>query len=212
MVDFPQVSAYFDTSKKIRTLLESGEETMSKKILIVTGDGGETYEVLFAVHRFTEAGYKPVVAAPSKRRLNLVIHDMEPGWDTYKERPGYFWNADIAFDNVNPADYVAVLCIGGRGPEYLRNNAKLISILKEMDKLGKWHFSICHGLQLTAAADLVRGKTLTSYGHIQHEVRTMGGNWVDRKAVRDGRLVSARTWYDHPWFYQEVFKCLAEKS
>ena len=185
---------------------------MSKKILIVTGDGGETYEVLYANHRFMEAGYEPVVAAPSKRRLNLVIHDFEPGWDTYKERPGYIWASDIVFEDVNPADYVAVLCIGGRAPEYLRNNDKLMSILKEMDKLGKWHFSICHGLQLTAAADLVKGKTLTSYEHIKHEIRTMGGNWVDKQAVRDGRLVSARTWYDHPYFYREVFKCLAEKA
>jgi protease I len=61
---------------------------LSKKILIITGDGGETYETLYAKHRFLEEGYVPVIAAPSKKRLHLVIHDFEPGWDTYMERPG----------------------------------------------------------------------------------------------------------------------------
>ena len=103
---------------------------MSQKILIIVGDGGESYETWFAVHRFQEAGYQTVVAAPSKRRLNLVIHDFEPGWDTYLERPGYFMDADAAFDDVKVADYEAVLCIGGRAPEYLRNDPRVIEILR----------------------------------------------------------------------------------
>ena len=185
---------------------------MSEKILIVTGDGGESYETWFAVHRFREAGYQTVVAAPSKRRLNLVMHDFEPGWDTYMERPGYVMASDVTFEEVNPADYVAVLCIGGRAPEYLRNNRKCVELLKEMYKLGKWHFSICHGLQLSAAAGLVRGKKVTCYENVQHEVASEGGLYVDVETVRDGRLVSARTWQDHPQFYREVFKCLAEKK
>src|SRR5829696_5475198 len=65
------------------------EDTMAKSILIITGDGGECYETLYAVHRFREAGYEPRIAAPSRKRLHLVIHDFEPGWDTYVERPGY---------------------------------------------------------------------------------------------------------------------------
>ena len=185
---------------------------MSEKILIVVGDGGESYETWFAVHRFQEAGYETVVAAPSKRRLNLVIHDFEPGWDTYMERPGYIMESDVTFDEVNPADYIAVLCIGGRSPEYLRNNKRCMDILKEMYKLGKWHFSICHGLQLSAAAGIVKGKKVTCYENIQHEVNNEGGIYVNAETVRDGLLVSARTWQDHPPFYREVFKCLAEKK
>ena len=68
---------------------------MPKKILIVTGDAGEGYEALYAYHRFLEAGFWPEVAAPSKRRLHLVIHDFEPGWDTYIEKPGYGLEADL---------------------------------------------------------------------------------------------------------------------
>ena len=67
---------------------------MEKRILIVTGDAGESYEALYATHRMREAGYRPDVAAPSKRRLHLVIHDFEPGWDTYVERPGYGLSAN----------------------------------------------------------------------------------------------------------------------
>ncbi|MCB1716205.1 MAG: DJ-1/PfpI family protein, partial [Candidatus Competibacteraceae bacterium] len=70
---------------------------MAEKILIVTGDGGESYEVLYALHRFQEAGYTTDIAAPSARSLHLVQHDFEPGWDTYIERQGYRAEANISF-------------------------------------------------------------------------------------------------------------------
>ena len=73
---------------------------MTKSILVITGDGGECYETLYAVHRFREAGYEPRIAAPSRKRLHLVIHDFEPGWDTYVEKPGYQVESDLAFDEV----------------------------------------------------------------------------------------------------------------
>lgn len=184
---------------------------MSQKILIVVGDGGESYETWYAVHRFQEAGYTTVVAAPAKRRLNLVIHDFEPGWDTYMERPGYIMESDTTFDQVNPKDYVAVLCIGGRAPEYLRNNKRVLDIIREFDKLGKWLFAICHGVQLVAAADLVRGKKLTCYEHVRLEAETVGATWLREEAVRDGRLVTSPTWREHPAFYREIFNCLNEQ-
>jgi protease I len=185
---------------------------LSKKILIITGDGGETYETLYAKHRFLEAGYVPVIAAPSKKRLHLVIHDFEPGWDTYMERPGYELNADTTFDKVNVKDYVAVFCIGGRAPEYLRNNKKAIQIIKDAYKLGKWHFSICHGLQLSAAAGILKGKKVTCYENIRHEVDADGAFYQKQEAVRDGLIVSGQTWNSHPWFYQLVFQCLEGKK
>src|SRR5579859_6164074 len=126
---------------------------MSKlKILIVTGDAGESYEALYAVHRLREAGHEPVVAAPSRRRLHLVMHDFEPGWDTYIERPGYGMEADVSFDEVNVNDYAAVMILGGRAPEYLRNHGRVLEIVREFDRQGKWIFSICHGIQVLAAA------------------------------------------------------------
>jgi protease I len=181
---------------------------VTKKILIIVGDGGESYETWFAVHRFQEAGYETHVAAPAKRRLHLVIHDFEPGWDTYMERPGYAMESDMTFEQVVVKDYEAVVCIGGRAPEYLRNDARVIAILKEFDRLGKWIFAICHGVQLLAAAGLVKGKTITCYEHCRLDVETCGAHYVAKDAVRDGRIVSSPTWREHPAFYREVFACL----
>jgi protease I len=181
---------------------------VSQKILIITGDGGESYEVLFALHRFQEAGYTVVIAAPSKRRLNLVMHDFEPGWDTYKEQPGYIVESDMTFAEVVPSEYEAIMLIGGRAPEYLRNNARLLELIREFDALGKWIFSICHGVQLAAAAGLVKGRKLTCYEQVRLEAEAAGGQYVARDSVRDGRLVSSPTWREHPAFYRDIFVCL----
>jgi len=184
-----------------------------QQILIIVGDGGESYETWFAKHRFEEAGYTVRVSAPTKKRLNLVIHDFEPGWDTYMERPGYVMASDLTFDEVVPADYIAVLCIGGRAPEYLRNDPRVLEILREFDRLGRWLFAICHGVQLIAAAGLAKGKKLTCYEHVRIDAEMAGGCWQRVDAVRDGRLVTAPTWVQHPAFYREVFGCLnAERS
>jgi protease I len=186
----------------------SGSVVVASKILIIVGDGGESYETWFAVHRFQEAGWEPVVAAPSRRRLHLVIHDFEPGWDTYKEREGYAMDADLAFDDIAVGDYDAVLCIGGRSPEYLRNDRRVLDALREFDRQGKWIFAICHGVQLVAAAGLLQGKRVTCYEHVKLEAEAAGATFVPARAVRDGRLVTAQTWREHPEFYREVFACV----
>ena len=182
----------------------------NNKILIVTGDGGESYETWFAVHRFQEAGYETRVAAPSKKRMHLVMHDFEPGWDTYKEAPGYGMESDLTFKDVVVDDYDAIVLIGGRAPEYLRNDPRLVAIVQDFDRKGKWIFSICHGVQLVAAAGLLTGKKVTCYEHVRLEAEAAGGRYVTAEAVRDGRLVSSPTWREHPAFYREVFACLGE--
>lgn len=182
------------------------------KILIVTGDAGESYEALYAVHRFREAGYEPVVAAPSQRRLHLVMHDFEPGWDTYVERPGYGLESDITFEEVKPADYAAILLLGGRAPEYLRHDARLIGIVREFASSGKWVFSICHGIQILTAAGLVKGRSVTCYENVRAEVEQCGGTFRTEQAVRDGRIVTGQTWQSHPEFYREVFACLGDTA
>ena len=181
---------------------------MNDKILIVTGDGGECYETLYAYHRFQEAGLQPVLAARSKKRMNLVIHDFEPGWDTYMEKPGYILEADIAFTDVKVDEYQAVLIIGGRAPEYLRNDPLVLKIVKEFDAKGKWVFAICHGIQILVAAGLVRGRKVTCYEHVKFEVESNGGTFVNASSIRDGKMVSAQTWQDHPAFFRDIFNCL----
>jgi len=182
------------------------------KILIITGDGGESYEALYAVHRFEEEGWEPVVAAPSRRRLNLVMHDFKPGWDTYIERRGYGLEAMLKFDDVRVEQYAAVLILGGRAPEYLRNNAKLIEIVREFDRQEKWIFAICHGVQVLAAAGIARGKRVTCYEHVRVEAEQAGAIFVNEQTVRDGRMVTAQTWQSHPSFYREIFAQLSGRA
>jgi len=183
---------------------------MSKKVLIVTGDAGESYETLYAKHRFMEANFEPVIAAPSRRRLHLVMHDFEEGWDTYIERQGYGLEADIAFADVSVDDYVAIVLIGGRAPEYLRHDDRVIEITKEFVAKDKWIFSICHGIQILIAAGLVQGRQMTCYENVRFELESCGGTFHRQEAIRDGKMVTAQTWQSHPDFYRAVFECLAD--
>ena len=182
------------------------------KILIVTGDAGESFEILYACHRLQEAGFEPIIAAPSVKRLNLVMHDFEPGWDTYIERQGYLVESHISFDSVNPSDYQAILFPGGRAPEYLRNDARVISILKEFYESGKYVFAICHGTQILVTAGLVDKRRIACYEHVKFEVESGGGIYVhDQEAIQDGKMVTGKTWQSHPEFYRLVFTCLQDK-
>ncbi|MCW5982595.1 MAG: DJ-1/PfpI family protein [Bryobacteraceae bacterium] len=183
---------------------------MGKRILVVTGDGGEGYEALYAVHRFREAKWDAVVAAPARRRLHLVMHDFEPGWDTYIERTGYGLEADAAISDVSAADFDAVLILGGRAPEYLRHDERLLVLVREFHAAGKWVFAICHGIQVLVAAGLVKGRSVTCYEHVRSEVTLAGGSYRTEQAVRDGRIVTAQTWQSHPEFYREIFNCLRD--
>ena len=184
-----------------------------KKILIITGDAGESFEILYASHRLREEGYVPVIAAPSVKRLNLVMHDFEPGWDTYVERMGYIIQSDISFGEVDPADYSAVLMPGGRAPEYLRNDPRVITIVKEFHKSNKYIFAICHGVQILVTAGLVDKENVACYEHVKFEVEACGGIYkTPDEAVKDGKIVTGKTWQSHPEFYKIVFSCLEEPA
>lgn len=178
------------------------------RVLLLTGDGGEGYEAWYAIHRLREAGHEAVVAAPTRRRLHMVMHDFEPGWDTYVERPGYGVSADIAIADADAASYGAVLILGGRAPEYLRHNQHVLDLIRSFDAQNKWLFAICHGIQVLIAAGVVRGRRVTCYEHVRSEVVQAGGEWHPAQAVRDGRMVTAQTWESHPEFYREVMECL----
>lgn len=183
---------------------------MPRKILIVSDDAGESFEILYALHRLREAGLEPVLAASEKKRLNAVIHDFAPGWNTYIEKPGYLIESDLAFKDVNVSDYAALLLPGGRAPEFLRHNADLIKIVREFQRQDKWLFAICHGIQILLAAGIGRGLKLTCYENVRFELESVGGTWVNQQCVRDGKIVTGQTWQSHPEFYREVMAILAE--
>jgi protease I len=181
---------------------------MSKKALIVTGDGGDSYEALYAYHRLLEARWEPVIAAPSRRRLHMVVHDFDPDWETYVERPGHIIEADVAITAVAAREFAAILILGGRAPEYLRNDTSLLSLVREFAAQDKCICAIGHGMQVLTAAGLVTGRKVTCHEHVRIEVERSGGQYVNKPAVRDGRLVTGQTWKAHPEFYREFFTCL----
>jgi protease I len=184
---------------------------MKKRLLIVTDDAGESQEIYYAKHRFEEAGWRADIAASRKKLLNSVIHDFAPGWNTYIEKPGYLIQADLAFARVKPAQYDAALLIGGRAPEFLRHDARLIQIVQELHRRGRWIFAVCHGIQILAAAGLVRGRELTCYCNVRGEAELAGARWVNRQSVvdREKKIITAQTWESHPDFYRDIFASLA---
>ena len=99
-----------------------------------------------------EEGYEVDVAAPTVKTLQFVVHDFVDGFDTYTEKPGHSWPADVAFADVNPSDYVAVVVPGGRAPEYLRNDPDVRRILKHFFDAGAPVAALCHGPLMLAAA------------------------------------------------------------
>ncbi len=181
---------------------------MRKKILIVTDDSGESFEILYAQHRFREAGYQPVIAATRKKTLHGVLHDFDPDWNTYIEKPGYRIEADLALGQVRSGEYGALLLIGGRAPEFLRYHAKLLQIVRNFHRRRKWIFAICHGVQVLVAAGIVAGRKLTCYRNVRLEVTGAGGQWIDRQSVVDGHLITAQTWESHAQFYRHIFEHL----
>jgi protease I len=181
---------------------------MSRKILIITGDGGDGYEALYAYQRLEEARWIPVVAAPTRRRLHLVFHDAEAGWETYVERPGPTVDADVVITAAAAREFAALLVLGGRAPEYLRNDASLLSLVHEFVAQDKGIFAIGHGVQILAAAGILKGRSLTAHPHVRVEVERAGGTYLHKPAVRDGKLITGQTWRSHPEFYREVFECL----
>jgi len=183
---------------------------MSRKVLIVTGDGGDSYETLYACQRFEEAFWEPYIAAPSRRRLHMVFHDVEPGWETYIERSGHGLEPDIAITAVATREFAAVLIPGGRAPEYLRNDPSLVSLVREFAHHDKGIFAIGHGVQVLIAAALIQGRNVTAHPHVRIEVEREGGTYVDKPAVRDGKIITAQGWNAHPEFYREVFGYLGQ--
>jgi protease I len=179
-----------------------------KQVLIVTDDAGESYEILYAKHRFEEAGFTPQIAASKKKRIHGVIHDFHPDWNTYIEKPGYFIEPDLAIGKVRADDYEAILLAGGRAPEFLRHHKPLIELVREFDRQEKWILAICHGIQILLTAGLGAAKKLTCYENVRFEVETCGGHWSKKQCQVDGRIITAQTWQSHPEFYREIFKHL----
>lgn len=179
-----------------------------KQVLLIIGDATEVLDTMYPFFRLAEDGYRVVVAAPEKRAYHMVLHERPPGWDITEERPGYHLNSDIAFRDVNPDDSVGMVISGGRAPEYLRYDADLVRIVRAHFASNKPVASICHGIEIVAAADVIRGRRVTTVAKCRYDAEFSGAEYVDEPVVVSGNLVTARVWMDNAPFMREFLKLL----
>jgi len=182
------------------------------KVLILTGDAAESLEVMYPYQRLREEGYQAQIAAPTKKKLHFVVHDFEPGYDTYTEKPGYSWDADLAFADVNPDEFAALVIPGGRAPEYIRNNPDCRRIIQHFFQKEKPVAQLCHAALALAAAGVLKGRRTAAYPALEPDVRAAGAEFVNSEAVIDGAMVSARAWPDHPAWMREFIRLLQQKA
>jgi protease I len=178
------------------------------KVLMPIGDASEVLDTMYPYFRLPEDGFDVVVAGPEKRIYHLVEHDTHPDWDITIEKPGYNLRSHIAFRDVNPDEYAGLFLSGGRAPEYLRDNADLVRIIKHFFERNKPVASLCHGIELVAVAGALAGRTATTVKKCRLDIEFAGGKYVDEPVVVSGNLVTARAWQDNTTLLREFIKML----
>ena len=179
-----------------------------RKILLVIGDAAEVLDTFYPYFRLLEEGYQVDVAGPEERAYHLVLHERPEGWDITEERPGYKLAATVAFRDADPAAYAGMVISGGRAPEYLRYDADLLRITKALFAANVPVASVCHGIEIVAAADVIRGREVTTVAKCRLDAEFSGATYVDRPVVVSGNLVTARTWHDSAPWMREYLKLL----
>jgi deglycase len=170
-----------------------------KKILMLVGEFSEEYEIFVFQQAMEAVGHTVHVVCPDKKSGEVIktsLHDFE-GDQTYTEKLGHFFQLNKSFKEVREADYDAVYVAGGRGPEYIRIYPRVIEIIRNFHATGKPIFSICHGAQVLAAAEVIDGRKVAALHYCEPEVRLARGIYVDvppEGATRDGNLVTAKGW------------------
>lgn len=188
----------------------------AKKILMIVGDFVEDYEAMVPYQILTMVGHKVDVVCPGKKAGDTVktaVHDFI-GDQTYVELIGHRFKVTANFDDVKPAVYDAIVIPGGRAPEYLRLDKKVINMVKAFE--GKPIAAICHGPQILAAADMLKGKHMISYPAVGPECVIAGAKYGEvspgaDNAVTDGNLVTAPAWPAHPEWMKQFLKVLGSK-
>ena len=189
---------------------------MAKKILMLVGDFTEDYETMVPFQALSMLGYQVDAVCPDKKAGDVVrtaVHDFL-GDQTYTEKPGHNFAITADFDAVDTADYVGLFITGGRAPEYIRLNARVIEIVQEFFKDKKPVAAICHGPQVLTAAGVLKGYKATAYPAVGPYVTLAGGTYVEvdaSEAVVDGNLVTAPAWPGDTAIIREFVKLLGAK-
>jgi protease I len=184
-----------------------------KKILFLVGDFAEDYETMVPFQALQMVGHTVHAVCPGKHsgdKIKTAIHDFE-GDQTYTEKPGHQFALNASFDEIDAASYDALMIAGGRAPEYLRLNDKVIDIVRQFASAKRPIAAVCHGAQLLAAADVIRGKRISCYPACSPEVRLAGGEYAQieiDQAVTDGNFVTAPAWPAHPQWLAQFLRLL----
>ncbi|WP_287031290.1 DJ-1/PfpI family protein [Pseudomonas sp. UBA6310] len=188
----------------------------AKKILMLVGDYVEDYETMVPFQALTMVGHSVHAVCPDKKAgqtVRTAIHDFE-GDQTYSEKPGHLFALNADFASVRAEDYDALVIPGGRAPEYLRLNAKVLELVRAFDAATKPIAAVCHGAQLLAAAGVLEGRACSAYPACAPEVRLAGGEYIDipvDQAHVQGNLVSAPAWPAHPAWLAKFLEVLGTR-
>lgn len=188
----------------------------AQKILIIAGDYVEDYEIMVPFQALQMVGHTVHAVCPDKKAgesIKTAIHDFE-GDQTYSEKPGHNFALNATFDEISAEDYDALLIPGGRAPEYIRLNAKVLGIVKNFAEANKPIASVCHGAQVLAAAGVLKGKSCSAYPAVGPDVKIAGGEFMDipvDQAHVDGNLVTAPAWPAHPAWMAKFLQVLGTK-
>jgi protease I len=191
-------------------------QVTAKKILMLVGDFVEDYETMVPFQILLCVGHQVDAVCPGKQagdKVRTAIHDFERD-QTYSEKPGHNFQLNAAFDAVKPEEYDALVIPGGRAPEYLRLNPKVLEIVRHFAQAKKPIAAICHGPQILAAAGVVEGLTCTAYPAVGPEVKVAHGKYQEipvDKAIVDGNLVTAPAWPAHPDWMAKFLAVLGTK-
>jgi protease I len=191
---------------------------MPKKILFIVGDFVEDYEVMVPFQTLLTVGHEVHAVCPDKKAGDFVataIHDFE-GHQTYSEKPGHRFRLNWSFVDVEPARYDALVLPGGRAPEYLRLNERVLAIVRHFAAENKPIAAICHGLQILAAAGVVKGRRCQAYPAVKPDLVQAGAIWDEPSAgldnaCIDGNLITAAAWPAHPMWLRILLKALDTK-
>lgn len=186
-----------------------------KRILMLVGDFVEDYEVMVPFQMLLLVGHQVDVVCPDKQAGDVVptaVHDFE-GDQTYTEKRGHNFRLNADFAAVKPESYDALVIPGGRAPEYLRLDLRVISLVRHFSQADKPIAAICHGPQILVAAGIVSGRHCTAYPALRPDVETAGGRWVQPSAALDGahvdgKLVTAPAWPAHPAWIRALLDLL----
>ena len=182
------------------------------KILMPIGDATETLDTFYAYYRLPEDGYEVVVAGPEARLYHTVLHEIPPNpdvpWDITQERPGYHLKASMAFRELRAEDFAGMFISGGRAPEYIRYDADLRRVTKEIFDGGKPIACLCHGIEILTAAGCLGGKRVTTVPKCAMDAEQGGAVYMNEPVVVDGKLVTARGYQDNTELLKQFLRLL----